>query len=268
MPSFFIPYENSIFHAIREGEGEELLICLHGFGEQAAGFGRLTRILGKRFTLVAIDLPLHGQTKWNEDRAFTKEDMWALIGSIQEGERKERFSLMGYSMGGRVALCILEGMAAKINNLYLLAADGLRNNPWHMFVTQTAVGNRLFKHVTYHPQLFFSLLDLWHNLKLLNESVYKFALNSMNKTEKRVQVYTVWTCMRKMMPDKKKCKKLLSKYNINTLLIFGKYDRVIPPVLGVRFMDNTFPGKMLVLDKGHQLLSDELAEAILHSSKN
>jgi hypothetical protein len=69
--------------------------------------------------------------------------------------------------------------------------------------------------------------------------------------------------MRKMMPDKKLCKQLLSRYKIQTLLIFGKYDRVIPPVLGVRFMDSTFPCKMLVLEKGHQLLSEELGEAIL-----
>ncbi|GAA3948060.1 hypothetical protein GCM10022209_51040 [Chitinophaga oryziterrae] len=219
--------------------------------------------MGTVFTLVSLDLPLHGQTTWNEGRAFTREDIQAVIRLVLERQQQSSFSLMGYSMGGRVALCVLQDMAPQIRRLYLLAPDGLKNNPWHMFVTQTAIGNRLFKHVTYHPQLFFGLLELWHRLKLLNESVYKFALNSMNKLEKREKVYTVWTCMRKMMPDKKLCKKLLSRYKIQTLLIFGKYDRVIPPVLGVRFMDNTFPCKMLVLEKGHQLLSEELGEAIL-----
>jgi pimeloyl-ACP methyl ester carboxylesterase len=66
-----------------------------------------------------------------------------------------------------------------------------------------------------------------------------------------------------MMPDKKLCKKLLAQYKIPTLLIFGKFDRVIPPVLGIRFMDSSFPGKMLVLEKGHQLISEELGEVIM-----
>lgn len=263
MPSFFLTYGNSLIHGTCEGGGEELLICLHGFGEQAVGFGRLSRTLGSLFTLVALDLPLHGQTVWNEGRAFTKEDMGAIIQLVLERQQHQTFSLMGYSMGGRVALCVLQDMASRINRFYLLAPDGLKNNPWHMFVTQTAIGNRIFRHATYHPQVFFGLLNTWHRLKLLNASVYKFALNSMNKLEKRELVYTVWTCMRKMMPDKKLCRKLLAQYKIPTLLIFGKFDRVIPPVLGVRFMDSTFPGKMLVLERGHQLLSDELGEVIL-----
>jgi pimeloyl-ACP methyl ester carboxylesterase len=145
----------------------------------------------------------------------------------------------------------------------LLAPDGLRNNPWHMFVTRTAIGNRLFKYVTYHPKIFFSLLKTWHRLKLLNGSIYKLAFNSMYKQERRELVYNGWTCLRKMLPDKKLCRKLLAQYKIPTLLIFGKFDRVIPPVLGIRFLDNTFPGKMLVLERGHQLLSDELGEVIM-----
>jgi len=263
MASFFLPYEQSLFHATCEGEGDELLICLHGFGEQAAGFSRLSRVLGKVFTLIAIDLPLHGQTGWKEERPFTTDDMLAIIRLVLARQQKQSFSLLGYSMGGRVSLCVLQHMAPQILRLYLLAPDGLKNNPWHMFVTQTSIGNRLFKYVTYHPQFLFNLMSFFRRLKLLNESIYKFAYNSMNKLEKREQVYNVWTCMRKMMPDKQRCKQLLAQYNIQTLLIFGKYDRVIPPVLGIRFMDNTFKCKMLVLDKGHQLLSEELGETIL-----
>jgi pimeloyl-ACP methyl ester carboxylesterase len=161
-------------------------------------------------------------------------------------------------MGGRLSLCLVEKMADRIDRLILAAGDGLRNNPWHMFVTQTNVGNRLFKYNTYHPRLFFTLLHTWRKLGLLNQSVYKFALHRMNEPEKRALVYNVWTNLRHMMPDKKGCKQLLARYNVLTLLIFGKYDRVIPPVLGTRFADGSFPCRILVLDKGHQLISTQL----------
>lgn len=263
MSSFFLTYANSRFHAISEGHGEELLICLHGFGENANSFSKVRHTLGQMFTIVALDMPMHGKTEWKENRQFTPEDLQHIIRLLLEQQGQHTFSLMGYSMGARAALCTIPAFASQVERLYLLAPDGLRNNPWHMFVTQTTFGNRLFKYCTYRPKLYFGLLHLWHKLGFLNASLYRFAYGSMNTLEKRERVYFVWTCMRQMMPDKKQCKELLRKYKVKTLLIFGKYDRVIPPVLGVRFMDGTFPCKMLVIERGHQLLSEELGEAIL-----
>ncbi len=33
----------------------------------------------------------------------------------------------------------------------------------------------------------------------------------------------------------------MAQFRIDTLLIFGKYDRVIPPVIGEQFADGSFP---------------------------
>lgn len=262
MSSFFLPYQKSRFHTVSYGTGEELLICLHGFGENANSFNRLHYTLGNYFTVVALDLPLHGQTSWNEERRFSVEDLKAVILLILQHYSHKTFSLLGYSMGGRIALCVVQQMAERVDRLYLLAADGLKDNRWHIFATRTRIGNRLFKYCTYHPQLFFGLLHTWRGLGLISKGLHKFTFNSMNTLEKRERVYFVWSCMAEMMPDRELCKRLLNKFSIPTLLLFGKYDRVIPPVLGVRFMDGTFPCEMLVLEKGHQLVSEEAAEAI------
>ncbi|UYQ92482.1 alpha/beta hydrolase [Chitinophaga horti] len=262
MSSFFIPYGHSKFHAVTYGNGPELLICLHGFGENAAHFECLQSSLGDQFTLLALNMPFHGETVWQEQRTFEKEDLINIFQKILQHQGKQKFSLLGYSMGGRLALCIIERMAGQINHLVLIAPDGLKNNPWHMFVTQTRWGNRIFKHTTYHPAFFFRLLTLTNRLGMINQSVYKFAFHSMDKLEKRELVYTVWTALRRMMPSRKRCKVLLAKHHIPTLMMFGKYDRVIPPVLGYRFSDGTFPCKIIVLNKGHQLLSETLGAII------
>ncbi|RPD40429.1 alpha/beta fold hydrolase [Chitinophaga barathri] len=253
-----LTYQNSEFSGIVTGSGSELLICFHGFGESGSHFGAMEAALGNIFTIVALDMPFHGKTVWNEGRVFEKSDLTALVEKILEKFGKQTFSLMGYSMGGRLALCIVEEMAARIIHLVMAAPDGLRNNPWHMFATQTTIGNRIFLYNTHHPGLFFRLLTLWRRWGLLNESVYKFAFYSMDKVEKRQLVYNVWTVMRKLMPSRRRCKRLMARYNIDTILIFGRYDRVIPPAFGERFADGAFPCKMLVLDKGHQLISEEL----------
>ncbi|HVI44520.1 MAG TPA: alpha/beta hydrolase [Chitinophaga sp.] len=262
MLDFYVPYLKSRFHGCTAGSGEQLLICLHGFGESAVYFTPLAEGLGDMFTIVALDMPLHGCTEWHEDRPFEKDDLVAVVELALQQYGHKRFSLLGYSMGGRLALCLVQRMADRIDNLIMLAADGLRNNPWHLFVTQTTVGNRIFRYVTYHPQFLFSLMDVAKKLGLLNQSIYKFVSQRMDQLEKREQVYNVWTIMRKMMPDKQLCKQLLSKYNVLTLLIFGKYDRVIPPVLGDRFADGSFNCKKLILEKGHQLISAQLGTII------
>ncbi|OMP77789.1 MULTISPECIES: alpha/beta hydrolase [unclassified Chitinophaga] len=263
MQSFYLPYENSRIHGVIAGKGDDLLVCLHGFGESTLPFSRLVPALGDAFTIVALDLPLHGKTVWQENRPFEKEDLHAIIDLLLKMQKKTVFSLLGYSMGGRLALCITEKMAPQIRELILLAADGLRDNPWHHFVTQTRIGHRLFKHITYHPGFYFWLLNTGNKLRLINNSLHRFANNSMNTLEKRELVFNVWTIMAHMMPNRKLIKQLLAQYRIHTLLIFGKYDRVIPSVLGIRFMDGTFPCETLVLDKGHQLLTEDLGEIIL-----
>ena len=245
------------------GESSSLLICLHGYGENAQSFAKLQSTLGGLYTIIALDMPLHGQTEWNEARPFEKADLHAVIRLLLEQQQKFVFSLMGYSMGGRLALCLLEELADQVQELFLVAADGLRDNPWHRFVTRTSIGNWLFKQVTYHPRPFFWLLNTCHSLRLINASIYKFVQFSMDKLEKREKVYLVWTLMRNMKPDRKLCRRLLARYKVHTLLIFGRYDRVIPSVVGIRFMDGTFPCEMLVLEKGHQLISEELGETII-----
>jgi len=262
MPAFYLTYGQSRFHGICEGSGGKLLICLHGFGESALHFKCLAPALGDDYTIIALDMPLHGKTEWKEGRDFTKDDLPALITQLLEQHGRQRFSLMGYSMGGRLALCVIEKMATQVDELILLAPDGLKNNPWHLFVTQTSWGNKIFKYNTYHPHLFFRLLILWRKLGLLNLSVYKFAFHSMDTLEKRLRVYEVWTCMRQMMPDKQLCKQLLEEHRIKTVLIFGRYDRVIPPVLASRFVNGKFLSKVVVLEKGHQLLSEQLGYII------
>lgn len=263
MTNFHLTYGPHDFHGIRVGSGPALLVCLHGFGETAAHFAPLAAGLGDRFTIIGLDLPLHGDTLWAGNKPITKTDLKNILTALLQQEGHDRFTLLGYSMGGRVALCAVECMAAQIDGLVLMAADGLFNNPWHVFVTQTWLGNRIFRYQTYHPQIFFRLLIWARGMGWINESIYKFAYSRMDTEEKRLQVYEVWTIMRRMMPDVKRCTRELTRYKIPLLQLFGKYDRVIPPAFARRFENAAgFPVKTIVLDKGHQLISEQIGHTI------
>lgn len=259
---FQLTYGPHDLHGIRAGNGPALLVCLHGFGESAAHFLPLAEGLGHRFTLVAMDLPLHGATHWTGTAPMTQQDLQNILELLLQQEGFTRFSVCGYSMGGRVALCAVECMAERIDHVILLAADGLHRNPWHVFVTQTSVGNRIFRYQTHHPLFFFRVLQAARKLHWINESIYKFAYHRMNTEEKRLQVYNVWTTLRRMMPDLRRVARQMQRYNIPLLQVFGRYDRVIPPAFAARLAQAPFPVTTLVTDSGHQLINGSLGYTI------
>ncbi|MBL7798722.1 MAG: hypothetical protein JNJ90_19650, partial [Saprospiraceae bacterium] len=81
MRSFFLELNGANIHCLRFGEGPQLLVALHGFGDRARLFAILEEALSERYTVVAIDLPFHGQTEW-PNRTFSKADLLAVVRQI------------------------------------------------------------------------------------------------------------------------------------------------------------------------------------------
>ena len=110
MHSVFLTYKSSLIHYRKGGEGKRLLFCFHGYGESSESFAFLETPLDREFTLVAIDLPFHGKTDWREGLYLDPKDLLAIIRQIGTGlpGANQPWWLMGYSMGGRVALSLLD----------------------------------------------------------------------------------------------------------------------------------------------------------------
>ena len=116
--SFFI--KGSIIHAVLFGTGDKLLICFHGFGEDAEKFRSLEPSLGSHYTVVSIDLPFHGKTRWQKDDIFYPDDLKKLINEILQTCGKKTFSLMGYSLGGKIVFAAIDQSVCDGNHLVAL----------------------------------------------------------------------------------------------------------------------------------------------------
>jgi pimeloyl-ACP methyl ester carboxylesterase len=75
MQTSFLPYRSSQVHYCWFGTGQKLILCLHGYGESLESFQFLEKYIGKEYTLIAIDLPFHGKTQWNEGLQFSVADL-------------------------------------------------------------------------------------------------------------------------------------------------------------------------------------------------
>jgi pimeloyl-ACP methyl ester carboxylesterase len=257
-------YQSAVFHYRRMGSGAAAWICLHGYGEDAAAFHCLEAHLPAGVTLICIDLPFHGKTLWNETMPFTPAHLRAVVTGILEAEAAgPRFSLLGFSMGGRAALCLLQALPDKIEQVILLAPDGLQVNPWYWLATQTLLGNRFFRFTMRRPEWFMGLLRLLHKAGLVNQSIFKFVLYYIHNKRVREELYTRWTGMRKLQPALPLLRTHIRTHEIPVQLVYGRHDRIIRHTRGEKFrkgIENFCP--LQLLDCGHQVLSEKNAAYI------
>lgn len=239
------------------------MVCFHGYGETAGSFEFLGRYAGNEYSIYAIDLPFHGYTKWNEGLIFTPHDLETIIFSIIEN-KENKWTLMGFSLGGRIALSLYQSIPERFSRMILLAPDGLKVNFWYWLATQTKAGNRFFHFTMKHPGWFFGLLRVFDKLRLVNKSIFKFVNYYIGEKTVRDELYKRWTALRKLQPHIKKIKALVIKHKTIVQLVYGRHDRIILPVVGEKFRKGIENYCSLhILEGGHQVLHEKFVKELL-----
>lgn len=245
------------------------MLCLHGFGEEAASFSFLENQLADKYTIYAIDLPWHGETVWNSKLNFPVNSLTGLLEQLIPGFSSRSIHLLCFSMGGRVGLSLLEHIPQKTEKAVLLAPDGLHINGWYWLATQTWLGNRLFKYTMKHPHWFGFIVDLMNRRKWVNSSVAKYVHHYIDEQKVRDDLYRIWTTMRKFKPKLQLVKGNLAKHHIQLHLVFGSYDRVIPAKKGYSFQKGSEEWVHVhEVQSGHRLLTDKHAAFIISLLNN
>ncbi|MEJ7736164.1 MAG: alpha/beta hydrolase [Chitinophagaceae bacterium] len=235
MESSCLSYGTSHVHYLHFGSGDDIILALHGYGGHAGSFTFLEKSITSGFRLIAIDLPFHGNTLWNEKRPLTNDDLATIYDDIfkQLGIKAAHFTLLGYSMGGRLALSFTETFPDKVSRLVLLAPDGLKLNFWYWLATQTRTGNRLFQFTMNRPLWLMQWMQF--SKRLLNKSVYKFVQSYLHEEMVRDQLYNRWTCLRLCKPDLDKIRSIIKKRQLPVRILYGKHDRIIVSGRGLTF---------------------------------
>jgi 2-succinyl-6-hydroxy-2,4-cyclohexadiene-1-carboxylate synthase len=93
------------------------LVLLHGFTQTRQSWRRTVAALGGRYRALAPDLPGHGQASERRPASF------AACAAYVRALAGERFTLVGYSMGGRIALYTALTLPAQVERLVLVGAS-------------------------------------------------------------------------------------------------------------------------------------------------
>jgi len=265
-----LSYKNSQVSYYQFGSGPDPAICFHGYGESGKLYSFLEKYVDENYTFYCIDLPFHGKTEWNEALLFTQDDVQRIIRKILRSNYGENESaspaltLLGFSLGGRVALSVYQANPERIKKIILFAPDGLRVNPWYWFATQTWMGDRIFAFSMKNPGWFLGFLKVANTLGIVNASVFKFVNYYIGNEEARQLLYKRWTTLRQLKPNLSRIKTFVLQYKTQIRLLYGKYDRIILPVRGKEFQKGIEEFCTLtVIDSGHQVVHENHIQQIL-----
>ena len=248
------------------GSGKTPLLAFHGFSRSQRDYASFTTNLRDEFTIYAFDLFFHENTTIGDRKPDKKplqpEELKTFFENFLKHIHADKAWLMGYSLGGRIALKLAEIMPERIGGLYLFAPDGLVVNSWYAILSFTAPGRALFRFFIKHNSFFLSMLNFIFRAGLIGEKRKIFVLAHIKSPEMQWQIYNVWTFLRKIDPKMKNLGGALTGNGITVDLFMGKHDRVIP-VKNVKRLKKFFPElKVHIIDSGHIMLTPQVAKTI------
>ena len=248
------------------GTGKNVLLAFHGFSRSHRDFLSFTKNLQSDFTIYAFDIFFHEDTtignRQPDKDPLLPEELKTFFTDFLNSINAYKVWLMGYSLGGRIALKMAEIMPEKIGGLYLFAPDGLVINSWYALLSFSAPGRALFRFFINQNAFFLKLLEFIHKIGLISEKRKIFVLAHVRTPEMQWQVYNVWTFLRKIEPKMKTLGSTLSGNGITADLFMGKYDRIIPVKNAKRFK-KTFPKlRIHVIESGHVMLTTQVAKVV------
>lgn len=253
-------FEDSQITYRKSGDGPAVLLAFHGFGQDHTAFSPIEKALGDRFTLYAIDLFFHGNSRYTGSALLTKTNWSQLIEHFLRAKAIDRFSLMGFSLGGRFALATAEAFPDRLDQLLLIAPDGITFNRWYWLATESRFGRWLFRYTLRHLSILTTLGHTLTRLGLLNRTVMRFAEIALATPEQRTLVYTSWVQFRKIRSTSKNVSKLLNDKKIQIRFFVGAFDRIVPGTYILPLTSQLQHYELTVLKTGHNRLIELMTE--------
>lgn len=261
---YIFQFESSQVGYRKFGHGPAVLLAFHGFGQTGQVYLPIEKHIGSRFTVFAIDLFFHGNSCYIGSHLLSRTDWQRLIVSFLRAQGIDRFSLMGFSLGGRFALTTVENFADQIDQLLLIAPDGITRNFWYELATGSGVGRSLFRYTLRHLSVLNELGHALTQLGLLNRTIMRFTEISLSRPEQRERVYLSWTQFRRIRPSIHRIATLLNTNSIQVHFFTGAYDRIVPGTYILPLTQKLRHYELTVLKTGHNRLIELTAETLAY----
>ena len=241
------------------GSAEKVLILFHGFGQNLDVLRPIAEANPDEYTYYLFDDPYHGQSS-REDSELTLAEWAELFQKFLSVEDIHRFSIGGYSLGGRFALATSYSFTEQIDKLFLIAPDGIYKNRWYKL--GTGPGKLTFKHLMKNPSIFFKVLDKMDEKKWVHPSLSKFASQELGPKENRIRVYQSWVYLKPLGIKKSSLVKKFNEHQLCIEVLLGSKDNIIPPKRLIPMFNKISSATVVIKPLKHHHLVEEMVDWI------
>src|SRR6056297_507371 len=237
-----------------EGEGSPILI-LHGWGASIVSWKKIQENLAREnFKIYCPDLPGFGKSqKFNQ--AWNLDDYCDWVINFCDYFNLDNLSIIGHSFGGRLAIKLnqKEEFKQRINKNILVSPAGAKlnlNKKQKILLTFSKLGDFIFS------------LPF---LNLLKKKVKKIYYSFLPKTDYTKASPIMQETMKKVIEED--LTPLLSNMGKETILIWGKKDKMVPVRVSKIFEEKIENTKTFILPKighsPHLEVPEKLSEIII-----
>ncbi|MBQ1952504.1 MAG: alpha/beta hydrolase [Alistipes sp.] len=121
MTEKFIMAGSTPLHLCDSEQGEKCIVLLHGYLESMLVWEDFIPLIYKQARVVTLDLPGHGISVVTGE-CHTMEYLADVVAEAMTTLGVERFTVVGHSMGGYVALALAERHASRLEGVVLLSS--------------------------------------------------------------------------------------------------------------------------------------------------
>lgn len=236
----------------KKGTGSDVFLIFHGFGQSHQDMLALNEIREPNQRFLFIDMFYHGRSQWFDSTKSLDRSTWAeIIKSLQKQEEFSKFSLIGYSMGGKFSLLTYELFANQVKTLILLAPDGIKTGLWYSLSNYPSFFHPVFKGVVFKPNRFFGIIDGLNSAGILEKSFVKFVKTQLETRSNRAQAYFVWKVFGGIQLQIGNIVSLARKQETPITLFIGEYDQMVTAENLDRFKRKIPHLKKISLPVGH-----------------
>ena len=255
------------------------LVMLHGFGCDSRVFASIGAKLSREIDVLMVDMPGHGQTppeagQAKENSTFFGFAAYSILHALDQ-YLGETYSLLGWSMGGQIALEMYKQKSAHkcddpgcshnpIGSLILISSTPRFVSSGDFPVGMNkAVFNKFKKGINEHAES--SMDDFYNLLFSKNEDGGKYIGDLKKQTPPQK---TLSSCMESF--EKFDARSILPKIEVPALIITGDSDQIIDPKTSM-FLSQKIKNSALKVFKGaghaphltrEKEISDEIREFI------
>lgn len=242
-------------YSLKLNKEKPIILFLHGFMGNIHEFDEVIKLLFNDFSYLTIDLPGHGETQVLNDECYTITSTAAAIIQLLDKLKIDQCYLIGYSMGGRLALYLTLHFPHRFIKVILESASpGLVTETARLarIKSDTQIARKLSRIM--NKDDFYDFLNNWYQQPIFGDIKNHPQYQSMISSRLANHPLNLVKSLQFMGTGSQPCLwELLTKNTIPLLLLVGEKDEKFIDINMIMTEKNKFAKLQIIPQVGHNI---------------